>query len=94
MRAPRRYSGAHSAIAGHLCFLVVPPGKGRGRALIQQLVYPRGARRPALFITDHVANRQQQSEFGVDGLDVAHGRSLGPCGAEGFTFGISWLVPA
>ena len=32
----------------------------------------RGARRPALCLTDHVANREQQSEFGVDHLEVAH----------------------
>jgi hypothetical protein len=32
----------------------------------------------ALCLTGHVANRQQQCEFGVDDFDVAHARSLDP----------------
>jgi hypothetical protein len=28
--------------------------------------------------SNHLANRQEQPKFGVDGLDVAHARSLGP----------------
>jgi hypothetical protein len=31
----------------------------------------------------HVAKREQQSEFGVDHLEVAHTRSLAPCAAVG-----------
>jgi len=37
--------------------------------------HPRGAR-PALYLAYHAANREQQSEFGVDRLEVAHTRSL------------------
>ena len=38
--------------------------------VIQQLVYPHGARYAPLFLADHPANRQQQAEFGVDHLYV------------------------
>jgi hypothetical protein len=30
------------------------------RTLVQQRIYVRSARRPALFLADHAANRQQQ----------------------------------
>jgi hypothetical protein len=33
--------------------------------------------RASFFLTDHVANRQQHPQLGVDGADVAHARSLG-----------------
>jgi len=39
------------------------------RPLVEQLVYPRGGRWPTLFLADHPANRQQEPQLGVDGLD-------------------------
>jgi len=43
-----------------------------GLTLVEQFVYPRGALRPALYLTDHAANRQQQPKLVVDDLDVAY----------------------
>jgi hypothetical protein len=57
---------------------VVGRHRRAGCTLIQQLVYPHGARRPTFCFADHMANRQKQSEFGVDHLEGAHVRSLCP----------------
>jgi len=54
-----------------------------GLALVEQFVDPRGARRPAFDQADHLANRQQQPQVGVDHLEVAHVGSLGAHGAPG-----------
>jgi hypothetical protein len=48
------------------------------RALVQQHVYVRSAR-CAVHLGGHAPRAGQQPQFAVDGLDVAHARSLGPC---------------
>jgi hypothetical protein len=45
-------------------------------AFIQQPVYVCGARCMTFHFADHVADRDQWPKFTVDGLDIAHARSI------------------
>ena len=47
--------------------------------LVGQLVDAPGARHPAFFLADQAANRNFQPQLGVDGREVAHAGSVGPC---------------
>ena len=44
---------------------------GAPLTLVQQRVYPRRVWRATFCLTGHLANREQQPELGVDGLEVA-----------------------
>jgi hypothetical protein len=58
------------------------PAKGCGRALVQKRVYPRRIWRATFCLKGHLANREQQSEFGVDHLGVAHAAELSAVASE------------
>jgi hypothetical protein len=49
-----------------------------GRALVQQLVYVHRAGAAPVHFASRTEGAGHQSELGVDGLDVAHPRTLGP----------------